>query len=371
MNYTKSAIAGRRGIPMKIAFHKKRAFTGELPGEIVIEENMPKPVITVMDYNKEHYTFRENVKDIESLADIPEGIVRWIDIQGVGDRSILESIQSVFQIHPLVMEDVVNVPQRVKADFFQAYLFLILKMFYPTKNGQYTEEQLSMITGEHFVITFQERAGDCLDPLRRRIENAKGIIRNMGADYLAFAITDTIFDHYFPFLQRLSETIEDLEERVGEDPQEKELKEIQEAKHTLISLKRELWPSREVMSRILREPGSLITDQVKVYFRDCYDHIVQILELTESLKELTTELMNIYLSVQGNKLNEIMKVLTIISTIFIPLSFLVGLYGMNFDNIPELGFEYGYFVVIAVMATIVVSMLIWFKKKGWIGKKKK
>jgi len=354
---------------MKITFHKKRAFTGELPGEIVIEENMPKPVITVMDYNRDHYAFSKNVKDVESLADIPEGIVRWIDIQGVGDRKILESIKASFQIHPLVIEDVVNVPQRVKVDFFQDYLYMILKMFNQTKNGQYKEEQLSMITGNNYVITFQEMPGDCLDSLRKRIENAKGIIRTMGADYLAFAITDTLFDHYFPFLQALSERIERLEEKVSGDPGDEELKEIHDAKHTLISLKRELWPSREAMGKILREPGTLVDDSVKVYFRDCYDHIVQILELTESLKELTTELINIYLSVQGNKLNEIMKVLTIISTIFIPLSFLVGLYGMNFENMPELGVEFAYYVVIGVMATIVVTMLLWFKKKGWIGKK--
>ena len=264
-----------------------------------------------------------------------------------------------------------NIPQRVKADFLGEYLFLVLKMFYRKNKDYFYEEQVSIILGKNYVISFQEKTGDCLDLLRKRIYESKGIVRKMSADYLCYAIADTIFDHYFDYLEYLSENIETLEVRVSNNPGEDELRKIHELKHTLISLKRELWPTRESLNQLVKEDSPLISEKVRFYFRDCYDHIMQTLEITESLKELTTELLNIYLSVQGNKLNEIMKVLTIISTIFIPLSFLVGLYGMNFVYIPELNFKFSYFILIGVMVIITLSMFLWFRKKGWIGKKGK
>jgi len=269
------------------------------------------------------------------------------------------------------MEDVVNIPQRVKVDFLENYVFLVLKMFYSQIQDGFVEEQVSIILGKNYVISFQEQIGDCLDSLRGRLDHSKGIIRKMSADYLCYAIADTIFDYYFSYLESLSGDIETLEERVTVLSEESELRKIHELKHNLISLKRELWPTRECLNQMVKEESVFICEKVKFYFRDCYDHILQTLEITESLKELTTELLNIFLSVQGNKLNEIMKVLTIISTIFIPLSFLVGLYGMNFVYIPELKFKFGYFILIAVMAIITLGMFLWFRNKGWIGQKNK
>ncbi|HRW33624.1 MAG TPA: magnesium/cobalt transporter CorA [Thermotogota bacterium] len=341
-----------------------------IPGDIVVTQEMPYPLIQVIDYQSDEINVLKSVKLIEGLSDIPTGFTRWIDIQGLGDKKVLEEIKKEFQIHPLIMEDVVNIPQRVKVDSFSDYLFLVLKMFHRQNSDHFYEEQVSIILGKNYVISFQEKYGDCLDSLRDRLLHSKGIIRKMNADYLCYAIADTIFDHYFSYLEYLSENIEILEEKVTVATEEAELRKIYELKHALISLKRELWPTRECLNQFTKEEMPFISEKVKFYFRDCYDHILQTLEITESLKELTTELLNIYLSVQGNKLNEIMKVLTIISTIFIPLSFLVGLYGMNFEYMPELSLKFGYFFLIGVMIIITLSMFLWFRKKGWIGKKK-
>ena len=349
---------------------KFRKVKSTIPGDIIITKEMQSPVIQVIDYNQDKI-LGNSVETVNGLFNIPKGFTRWIDIQGLGDKKVLEDLKKEFSIHPLIMEDVVNIPQRVKAEFLGDYIFLVLKMFYQQKQDDYIEEQVSIILGNNYVISFQEKSGDCLDSLRERLYHSKGIIRKMNADYLCYAISDTIFDHYFSYLEYSSEIIEDLEEKVTLVTEERELRKIHELKHTLISLKRELWPTRECLNQLVKEEIPLISEKVKFYFRDCYDHILQTLEITESLKELTTELLNIYLSVQGNKLNEIMKVLTIISTIFIPLSFLVGLYGMNFVNIPELEFKFGYYILIGVMTIITLSMLLWFRRKGWIGKKDK
>jgi len=349
---------------------KFRKAKSTIPGDIVITKEMQSPVIQVIDFNQDKI-IQNSIESVRGLSDIPQGFTRWIDIQGLGDKKVLEELKLEFTIHPLIMEDVVNIPQRVKADFLDDYIFLVLKMFYQQNHDDFIEEQVSIILGKNYVISFQEKTGDCLDSLRERLYHSKGIIRKMDADYLCYAIADTIFDHYFSYLEYLSENIEELEEKVTVVTQETELRKIHELKHILISLKRELWPTRECLNQLVKEEISFISEKVKFYFRDCYDHILQTLEITESLKELTTELLNIYLSVQGNKLNEIMKVLTIISTIFIPLSFLVGLYGMNFVYIPELKLKYGYFILIAVMAIITLGMFLWFRKKGWIGKKAK
>lgn len=349
---------------------KFRKVQSAIPGDLIITKEMQLPLIQVIDYNQDKIV-RNSVETVKGLSNVSEGVTRWIDIQGLGDKRVLEELKREFKIHPLIMEDVVNIPQRVKGEFLVDYVFLVLKMFYQQNNDDFYEEQVSIILGKNYVISFQEKTGDCLDSLRERLYHSKGIIRKMNADYLCYAIADTVFDHYFSYLEYLSENIEKLEEKVTVVTEEEELRKIHELKHTLISLKRELWPTRECLNQLVKEESPLISEKVKFYFRDCYDHILQTLEITDSLKELTTELLNIYLSVQGNKLNEIMKVLTIISTIFIPLSFLVGLYGMNFVYIPELNFKFGYFILIAVMASITLGMFLWFRKKGWIGKKHK
>ncbi len=352
---------------------KKRSMPGALPGTLSIDKSMSQPVINVFDYNKELLN-EKNVDDLENitwLGEIEGNITRWIDIQGFGNEKLLRSIGEIFSIHPLVLEDIVNVPQRPKIDYYEDYVFSIMRMFRLTNDNHIISEQFSVIIGKNYIITFQEKLGDCLDPLRERLRNSKGIIRKMNADYLAYAVMDTIFDNYFPVLELIGEDVEELEDRITSKATDEELKMLHKAKHNLLAFRKELWPSREMIGKLLREETSYIGPDVKIYLRDCYDHVVHIIDIVETYKELSTELMNIYLSSLSNKLNEVMKVLTIISTIFIPLSFIAGVYGMNFEFMPELGYRYSYFILLGIMLTIGVTMLFVFFKIGWLGSKMK
>lgn len=358
---------------------KKKKTPGLVPGEILIEKDMKKPKITVTDYDEKdasisNFDYASEAYNLilnqKHLSSIPSGKTRWIDIQGFGDKSLFEILKSEFNIHPLVIEDILNPMHRAKVDFFEGYCFLILKFLaFDAQNGL-INKQISFLCGKNYVLTFQEDESSLFKPISERICLKNGIIRKMKADYLSYALMDVIFDHYFQLIENISSYIEDIEEKININAKQEELMDVQTAKHLLISLKRELWPIMELTSKLLRENSVFFSDQVKIYLKDLFDHIKQTLEFTESLKELTSSLINTFLTVQGNKLNEIMKVLTIISTIFIPLSFLAGLYGMNFKFIPELETEYGYFVLLSVMGFIAFIMLMLFKKIGWLGKKR-
>ncbi|MEA2067463.1 MAG: magnesium/cobalt transporter CorA [Thermotogota bacterium] len=297
---------------------KKRSVPGTSPGTILVDETMTKPIVDFFDYNKDSFNEKtlDDLENITNIGEIDENTLRWINIQGLGDESLLRSLGKVFSIHPLVLEDIVNTPQRPKVDYYDNYVFSVMRMFRLTKNNHIISEQISIITGRNFVITFQEKLGDCLDPLRERIRNNKGIIRKMKADYLSYAVMDTIFDNYFPVLEKIGDDVEELEDKMTSGATETELKMLHEAKHNLLAFRKELWPSREMAGKLLREDTHLISSDVKLYLRDSYDHIVHIIDIVETYKELSTELMNIYLSSLSNKLNEVMKVLTIISTIF-------------------------------------------------------
>ncbi|TYC03010.1 MAG: magnesium/cobalt transporter CorA [Kosmotoga sp.] len=352
---------------------KKRSVPGTTPGTLSIDKTMPQPKVRVIDYNKDyiHEKVLDEFEKLSEIGRIDENTVRWIDIQGLGDENLLRTLGDVFSIHPLVLEDIVNLPQRPKVDYFDSYVFSVMRMFRLSTNNQIISEQFSIIIGKNYVITFQEKLGDCLDPLRERLRNGKGIIRKMKADYLTYAVIDTIFDNYFPVLETIGDDVEELEDMMTSKATEAELKMLHESKHNLLAFRKELWPSREIMGKLLREDTPLISGDVKLYLRDCYDHIVHIIDIVETYKELTTELMNIYLSSLSNRLNEVMKVLTIISTIFIPLSFIAGVYGMNFQYMPELGYKYSYFILLGIMFAIGLTMLFVFFKIGWLGSKKK
>ncbi|MFO7882695.1 MAG: magnesium/cobalt transporter CorA [Kosmotogaceae bacterium] len=352
---------------------KKRSAPGTSPGTVSIDETMTQPVVYIFDYNKDTFSEKtlDDLKNITEIGNIDENTCRWIDLQGLGDEKFIRSLGNAFSIHPLVLEDIVNAPQRPKVDYYENFAFSVMRMFRLTKNNQIISEQISIITGKNFVITFQEKLGDCLDPVRERIRNNKGIIRKMKADYLSYAVMDTIFDNYFPVLEIIGDDVEELEDKITSRATEAELKMLHEAKHNLLAFRKELWPSREMIGKLLREETPFINDDVKLYLRDCYDHIVHVIDIVETYKELSTELMNIYLSSLSNSLNEVMKVLTIISTIFIPLSFIAGVYGMNFEFMPELEYKYAYFILLGIMITIGVTMLFVFFKIGWLDSKKK
>ncbi|HOO32965.1 MAG TPA: magnesium/cobalt transporter CorA [Thermotogota bacterium] len=363
----------------KIRFSGKKK-AGMAPGEVVIDTDMVKPKIRITDYMSDSVVMNEYAFDTDAyrqllsgtaLSEIPSDQVRWIDIYGLGDERLFDVIKRAFKIHDLIIEDVLNQQHRGKAEFFQDYFFVIAKDLSFSMTEDIQSKQLSMICGTNYVITFQYDDSRLFQPIIDRIKTGNGIVRRMKADYLAYLLLDIVFDYYFPLIEEVSAYIETIEEMISEKYDPDTVYEINHAKRVLIRLKREIWPAREMISRLMRESSDLLSDKVRIYLRDLSDHILQTVDMTESLKDLTTELLNTYLTMQGNRMNEIMKVLTIISTLFIPLSFLAGIYGMNFKYIPELESSYGYFILIGVMSCIAIFMLLVFRKIGWIGRKRK
>jgi magnesium transporter len=292
-------------------------------------------------------------------------------VDGLGDEAVLTKLGHLFDIHRLALEDVITVNQRAKIEDYDTRLFVVTRMLEPNEEAK--TEQLSIFLGEGFVVTFQEHPGDCLDLIRKRIREGLGRVRKMGADYLAYCIIDAVVDAYFPYLDEFSETIETLEEDALYHPSPEIAARIHEAKRNLLVLRRAMSPMREALSMLLQGTGGHMTEATRVYLRDCYDHCIMLLEMIESYRELVGSLLDVYLSSMSNRMNEIMKVLTLIATIFIPLSFLTGVYGMNFDpesspwNMPELRMRYGYPVFLAAVVCIGVFQLVLFWRRGWLG----
>jgi magnesium transporter len=288
-------------------------------------------------------------------------------VDGIHEVEIIEKIGKNYGIHPLLLEDILNTEQRPKLDDFDDYMFLVLKMLsFDEERGEITTEQVSLILGQNYVISFQEREGDVFNPVRDRIRNAKGRIRRMGADYLAYALLDSIVDSYFLILERIGDRIEGLEEDLISNPDEKTLQTIHHLKREMIFLRRSIWPLREVISGISRKESNLIKESTEIFLRDVYDHTIQVIDTIESFRDTVSGMLDIYLSSLSNRMNEVMKVLTIFASIFIPLTFVAGIYGMNFSNMPELGWKWGYFCALAIMAGIGISMLFYFKRKHWL-----
>ncbi|MEJ2637806.1 MAG: magnesium/cobalt transporter CorA, partial [Calditrichia bacterium] len=292
--------------------------------------------------------------------------VTWLNIDGLHEVSILEQIGTHYEIHPLIMEDILNTDQRPKVEIFDNYIFIVAKMVsYNGGEGELEIEQISFLVGKNYVITFQEREGDIFDSVRERIQSGKGRIRRSGPDYLTYALLDVITDHYFLVLEKMGDIVEGLEERVLLNPGPGVVSEIQGMKRSLIYLRKSVWPLREVLGGLIREESQLIQDATDPYLRDVYDHTVQVMDTVETYRDMTSGILDVYLSNVSYRMNEIMKVLTIIATIFIPLTFIVGVYGMNFHWMPELGWHWGYPAVWGVMFIIAVAMLYYFRKRKW------
>lgn len=315
-----------------------------------------------------------SVDSVEELTEaFNENEVTWVDIQGFGDRSIMRKLGTMFNLHPLLLEDIVNVPQRPKSEPYDDQLLVIVRMVGLEDDEQTGEpkvdmEQVSMVIAKNYLITFQEKHGDILDPVRKRLMANKGIIRKRGPDYLAYVIADTIIDGYYPVLEVVGDHLESLEGVVIDNPSPAVLGELNRLKNQLINLRRAIWPQREAINELVRGDHNMISDEVGVYLRDTYDHCIQTSEVAEMYREMVTGLMNTYLSSVANRTNEVMKVLTIMASIFIPLTFMAGIYGMNFEHMPELKYEYSYAILWAAMAAVVVGMLVFFWRKGWIGR---
>jgi magnesium transporter len=293
--------------------------------------------------------------------------VTWINIDGIHQVEIIEKIGTYFGIHSLILEDIMNTGQRPKMEDFEDYIFVVVKMiYYDEKDNEIKAEQVSLLLGSNFVISFQEKEGDVFDPIRERIRKAKGRITKMKADYLAYALVDTIVDHYFMVLEKLGEKIEGMEEELVTNPTPETLQTIHTLKRELIFLRKSVWPLREVISVLERGESSLIDESTGIYLRDVYDHTIQVIDTIETFRDMVSGMLDIYLSSISNRMNEVMKVLTIMATIFIPLTFIAGVYGMNFKYIPELEWHWGYPVILFVMVAIGILMVIYFRRKKWL-----
>jgi magnesium transporter len=345
---------------------------GTMPGTLTIEADAPPPIIFLIDYREES-AMRVKIDEPEDCKPyLDTESVSWVDVQGLGSENVLQRLGEVFNLHPLMLEDVVNVPQRPKVEEYPEQLLLIVRMATLKEDGKsFSSEQVSFILGQHYLLTVQEEPEyDCFGPVRDRIRTNKGIIRGQGADYLAYALIDAVIDGFFPVLEAYGENLEDLEDEVVAHPNRQTLEKIHHLKRDLLSLRRAIWPQRDAINSLIRDGNPLISEEVRVYLRDCYDHIVQVLDMVETYRELASSLMDVYLSSVSNKMNEVMKVLTIISTIFIPLTFIAGVYGMNFDptksgNMPELEMPYAYLICWGVMLTIALLLIYYFKRRGW------
>lgn len=348
---------------------KRSHLPGTLPGTLIAHaEADSAPVrIAAFLYGPDGCEERVLRPDEIPLLSVPGKGVLWIDVWGLSDPGVVKALGDRFGFHPLALEDVLNIPQRPKVERYGGHLLVVLREI------QYPEEpeQLSLFLADRVVVTFQERPGDPFGPLRERIRNGKGKLRSLGADYLAYSLCDAVLDAYFPVLERLGDLVEELQERVMADPTPETLREIRETKRKLIEVRRAAWPARDAMNELIREESGLILPETKVFLRDCYDHAIQLMDMVETYREMAASLFDEYLSAVSHRMNETMKVLTIIATIFIPLSFIAGLYGMNFDpqaspfNMPELSWRYGYPAVLLAMAGAAGGMLYWFRRKKW------
>ena len=355
---------------------KKRSHkTGLPPGTLVHvgTKKVEKTKITVIDYDSGTCEEKELNTIEECFPYRDKKTITWINIDGVHQMDVIEKIGKHFNLHPLVLEDIVNTGQRPKIEDFDDYLFVVLKMLYRNEKEQETQaEQVSVIIGPNFVITFQEKVGDVFSPVRERIRNGKGRIRKMGSDYLAYALIDSIVDNYFVILENLGEEIEEMEKKLVGDPKPQILQSVNRLKTELLFLRKLIWPLREVISGLQRGESSLIQETTGIYLRDVYDHTIQVIDTIETFRDLASGMFDTYLSSVSNKMNEVMKVLTIIATIFIPLTFVAGIYGMNFNpevslfNMPELNWKYGYVMSIGIMVLVALVMVYYFKRKKWL-----
>lgn len=346
---------------------------GATPGTLFIGEGAAPSELVLIEYSSDEASRRSiDISQLESSC-FESGAVSWLDVQGLGSESVLQQVGDTFNLHRLILEDIVNVPQRPKVEHYDDQLLIIARMVTPYPNGRgFYNEQVGFILGHHYLLTVQEEPElDCFEAVRDRIRHSRGQIRQSGADYLAYALLDAIIDGFFPVLEDFGEVIEALEEEVVRNPTRATVTKIYRLRRDLAVLRRAIWPQRAMINQLARDSSTLISPDVQMHWQDCYDHVVQVLDIVESYRELSSGLMDVYLSSVSNRMNEVMKVLTIISTIFIPLSFVAGVYGMNFDtqasrwNMPELGWIYGYPACLLGMGAIAGSLVMFFWHKGW------
>ncbi len=327
-----------------------------------------KPDITIFEYSPDQVREQHDAPP-DSCQPPPEGFqgVRWINIDRFQDPSLLQTIGDRFKLHPLLLEDVMHTDQRAKVEEYTDCLFIVTRMItYNTSDKLIESEQISFVLGPGYVLTFQEKKGDMFDPVRERIRGAKGRIRTRGADYLAYALMDAIVDHYFVVLEKISEELEDLEDEILEEPTQDTLNSVYRIRREVIYIRKVLWPLREMLGTLGKGQYGLFLEETLLFLRDLQDHAIRVMETLETFREMLGGMVELYLSTNSNRMNEVMKVLTIIATIFIPLTFIAGIYGMNFSYMPELGWEWSYPVVWLVMIVVGIGMVFYFRKRKWL-----
>jgi magnesium transporter len=352
----------------------RRAKTGLPPGSLVHvgERHAEELHLSLLVYNEKELhektlTGSEDLRGALQGQDKEEGVV-WLHIAGLHDIGLMELLGSIYHLHPLTLEDILYTDQRPKIEDFGNYIYIVLKDFsLPLEaDGQILPEQISVVFGPNFLISFQERQSPLLEPIRERIRSARGRIRKTGTDYLAYTIIDAIIDQYFILLEKLGENVESLEDQLVANPGRDTLHSIQSIKREMLYLRKSVWPLREAISTLQRSDSPLVDTATALYLKDVYDHAIQIIDTIETYRDMLSGMLDIYLSSVSNRLNEVMKVLTIIATIFMPLTFLAGVYGMNFKYMPELEWRWGYFMVLGIMTTVALSMVLFFRRKKWL-----
>ena len=373
---------GRASAPPSSRGPRTRRFRepepGAPPGTLVIAEpeGGAKTRIVLIDYDEHRVVEKELASIDESVAYLTDDLpsITWVDVRGLGDRATLVRMGEIFKIHPLALEDVVNVPQRPKTDTYPGYQLLIARVVKADDRGGVATAQLGILVGKDFVLTVQEDPTcDVLEPVRERLRSGRGSIRAEGADHLAYALLDAVIDGFFPVLETFGERLDDLE-MLAASARPGMSRTIHDVKRQLLTARRAIWPQRDLLNALLRDESPHIRRETRVYLRDTYDHAVQVMDMVETFREIASGLMDLYMSGVSNRMNETMKVLTVISTIFLPLTFIAGVYGMNFKtetsawNMPELGWRYGYPFALGLMVASVVALMAYYRRKGWIGR---
>jgi magnesium transporter len=343
---------------------QRRTAPGAPPGLVVIDPSAPPPVVHLIAFGPDEYEERP-IADLAQIgAFLEHAPVTWVNVAGLGDALVIGEMGRRFHLHPLALEDVVNLHQRAKVEQYREHLFVVARM--AREDAQCDTEQVSLFLGRGFVLTFLEDPGDVFDPVRERLRSGAGRIRESSPGYLAYALLDAVIDSYFPLIEAHGERLDALEDLVIARPERRLIARIHDAKRDLRALRRAVWPLREATNTLARDPSPWIDDETRVHLRDCHDHVVQIIDLVETYRELGSDLTDLYLSSLSHRMNEVMKVLTVIATIFMPISFIAGVYGMNFKVMPELEWPYGYAYAWGLMASATAGMLYFFHRKGWL-----
>ncbi len=348
-------------------FRKSVKPAGAPPGTLVHtgRRKADRVTITLIDYDADRFEEREVTDLTECFDRLDDRTATWVNIEGLHEVEVVRSLGEHLGIHPLVLEDILYVDQRPKAEDHDDHLFIVVKMLTRDEAGEVEAEHISLILGPHWVISFLEQSGDVFDAIRNRLREAKGRIRSLGADYLCYRLLDTVVDHYFVLLNDMAEKIEVLEEELSDNPTEDTLRRIHGLKHELLFLRKQIWPLREAVRDLVQSESRLVSEEVHKYLADVSDHTYQVLDTLDTFRDMISGMQDLYLSTISNRMNEVMKVLTIIATIFIPLTFIAGIYGMNFKHMPELAWGAGYYIILAVMAAVAGWMVAYFRRKRW------